>query len=132
MDPKNAKALFRRGQAWFLKNNLERAEEDLKAALALQPNDAGIKQELRKVHAKVAEEEKKQKKQFAGFWDKLSKETEREEQERREKEEKEKGASPHSSEETKPVVEETTTTTTAGDASEVAGDKEKGKERLDE
>jgi tetratricopeptide (TPR) repeat protein len=85
-DPNNVKALFRRGQVYLAKNNLDKAEEDLKAALAIEPNNASIRQELKKLTNKIAEEEKRQKRIFAGFFDKLSKAEEEEQQQKAAKE----------------------------------------------
>ncbi|KAG2500970.1 hypothetical protein HYH03_000792 [Edaphochlamys debaryana] len=63
MDPKNVKALFRRGKARLALGRTEEAKEDLEAARKLDPSDAGIIAELRLL-AKVQGEEKKAQEQL--------------------------------------------------------------------
>jgi Flp pilus assembly protein TadD len=46
-EPKNVKALFRRGKAQLRLGNTDGAAADLDAAHRLAPNDAGIGRELR-------------------------------------------------------------------------------------
>lgn len=41
--PDNAKAVFRRGQARLAMGNTDGAEEDLRRAVALNPNDTAIR-----------------------------------------------------------------------------------------
>eukprot|EP01098_Paradermamoeba_levis_P005782 TRINITY_DN2415_c0_g1_i1.p1 TRINITY_DN2415_c0_g1~~TRINITY_DN2415_c0_g1_i1.p1 ORF type:complete len:120 (-),score=57.43 TRINITY_DN2415_c0_g1_i1:13-372(-) len=88
-EPRNAKALFRRAQGQMMKNNFDKAEDDLKEALKIEPNNTGIKNELQTLQKKVAAEDKKQSKLLAGLFDKMKEEEEREEKEK-EKKEKEK------------------------------------------
>ncbi|RZC11586.1 Peptidyl-prolyl cis-trans isomerase CYP40 isoform A [Glycine soja] len=52
-DGDNAKALFRKGQAYMLLNDLDAAVESFKKALELEPNDGGIKKEYATARRKV-------------------------------------------------------------------------------
>ncbi|KAJ3138795.1 hypothetical protein HK100_012255 [Physocladia obscura] len=70
--PENTKALFRRGQAYLNLNDLAKAEADLTKANALAPNDSGIKTELAKLKKRNSEYEKKQKKEWAGLFDRMA------------------------------------------------------------
>eukprot|EP01088_Endostelium_zonatum_P019709 TRINITY_DN694_c0_g1_i1.p1 TRINITY_DN694_c0_g1~~TRINITY_DN694_c0_g1_i1.p1 ORF type:complete len:209 (+),score=68.04 TRINITY_DN694_c0_g1_i1:31-627(+) len=76
LDPKNAKALYRRGQAHMLNQDVDRASADLNKALELSPNDAAVKAELVKLKKMEREQIQKQKKAFAGMFDKAAKEKE--------------------------------------------------------
>ncbi|KAJ3245875.1 hypothetical protein HDU78_008466 [Chytriomyces hyalinus] len=67
--PSNAKALFRRGQAHLAMNDLTKAENDLQKAAELEPTDSGIKAELSKLKKRNQEYELKQKKEWAGMFD---------------------------------------------------------------
>jgi peptidyl-prolyl isomerase D len=69
-DPNNAKAYFRRGLAFSMLHDSERAEEDLKEALRLNPSDAAVRQELAAIKKKnQAANEKMRTKFAAGFAD---------------------------------------------------------------
>jgi len=83
LDPQNVKALFRRGQAYMLKRDAERAGEDLNNAARLAPDDKSIQQELRKHKQMEAHQHERQRKVFAAMFDKLSKEDPMEETEER-------------------------------------------------
>lgn len=63
-DPKNAKALYRRGQANFGLNDYEMAIKDLKKAKALQPGDSAIIKEIQQVKSAAKIYLKKEKVQF--------------------------------------------------------------------
>lgn len=54
-DPKNAKALFRRGRARHGLGQLEAAADDLEAARAAAPGDGGVLRELATVRGKLRE-----------------------------------------------------------------------------
>ncbi|KAJ3320589.1 Tetratricopeptide repeat protein 9A [Blyttiomyces sp. JEL0837] len=69
--PENAKALFRRGQSYLQLNNVDKALPDLKKAAELEPNDVGIRNELAKLKQKLKEYDEKQKKDFAGMFDRM-------------------------------------------------------------
>ncbi|KAJ3102545.1 hypothetical protein HDU97_000414 [Phlyctochytrium planicorne] len=62
-------ALFRRGKANLELKNLDKAEADLKKAAELEPKDGGIRAELQKIKAIRLDYEKKQKKEWAGMFD---------------------------------------------------------------
>jgi FK506-binding protein 4/5 len=67
----SAKGHFRRGQALLLLNNLEEARLDLDAALALSQTDPAIIAEIRKLEAAEKKQVAKEKKLYAGFFQKL-------------------------------------------------------------
>eukprot|EP00285_Hemiselmis_virescens_P007084 CAMPEP_0173392780 /NCGR_PEP_ID=MMETSP1356-20130122/21172_1 /TAXON_ID=77927 ORGANISM="Hemiselmis virescens, Strain PCC157" /NCGR_SAMPLE_ID=MMETSP1356 /ASSEMBLY_ACC=CAM_ASM_000847 /LENGTH=352 /DNA_ID=CAMNT_0014350683 /DNA_START=9 /DNA_END=1067 /DNA_ORIENTATION=+ len=67
IDPKNAKAYFRRGSAYLSLNEADKAEEDLKKAQEITPDDAAVKKEL----AKVVALRKKLKSQESSFAKKM-------------------------------------------------------------
>ena len=65
-EPRNAKALFRRGQAYLEQGHLDKAEADLREAEAIAPGDAGIRRALARLARKNAQYMERQKKKFAG------------------------------------------------------------------
>jgi len=72
----NVKALFRRGKAYLGKENLDKAEEDLKRALELDPTDKAIPKELSTLKTKSKKQEEKAKKFYSNMFQKISKEEE--------------------------------------------------------
>jgi len=72
----NVKAIFRRGKAYLGKENLDKAEEDLKKALELDPSDKAIPKELATLKAKSKKQEEKAKKFYSNMFQKISKEEE--------------------------------------------------------
>lgn len=73
VDGRNPKALFRRGKAWFLKGDVDKAEEDLLlSAKYSAEGDAGIKAALEQVRKEKKVQERKQREQFKGIFDKKS------------------------------------------------------------
>lgn len=64
-DGDNAKALFRKGQAYMLLNDLDSAVESFKKALELEPNDGGIKKEYAAARRKVADRRDQEKKAYS-------------------------------------------------------------------
>jgi len=81
LDKNNAKAYFRRGQAFKSLKDVDRSLEDLKKALQLAPNDRGIKAELSNVKKMENAQIAKQKRTFKGLFDKLAAEEESNEKE---------------------------------------------------
>ncbi|KAJ3081647.1 Tetratricopeptide repeat protein 9A [Quaeritorhiza haematococci] len=73
LDDKNAKAYFRRGQAHFASNSLDKAESDFRKAAELEPNDRGIREELKKIKDKQKEYDLKQKQEWAGMFERNAK-----------------------------------------------------------
>ncbi|KAI9340261.1 hypothetical protein BDR26DRAFT_895571 [Obelidium mucronatum] len=69
--PHNAKALYRRGMAYLQLNELSKAEADLNQANDLAPGDAGIKLELAKLKKRYDAYDQKQKKEWAGLFDRM-------------------------------------------------------------
>eukprot|EP01137_Pigoraptor_chileana_P013947 Opistho-2@68029 len=68
-DPKNIKALFRRGQAHARRGrDLELAEKDLALVEVLDPDNAEAKKEMRLVNAKMDAARKKEKDMFKGMF----------------------------------------------------------------
>eukprot|EP00743_Colponemidia_sp_Colp-15_P004703 GILK01005067.1.p1 GENE.GILK01005067.1~~GILK01005067.1.p1 ORF type:complete len:196 (+),score=26.75 GILK01005067.1:57-590(+) len=65
------KAFFRRGQAYLALGDLDNAERDLNQAASLDPNDGAILTEKKKLQSKLAEHERKERKQFAGMFDRM-------------------------------------------------------------
>ncbi|XP_068596142.1 peptidyl-prolyl cis-trans isomerase D [Brachionichthys hirsutus] len=61
----NAKALFRRAQAWQGLKEYRKAMTDLKAAQGIAPEDKAITQETKRVQLKVQEEKEKEKRVYA-------------------------------------------------------------------
>jgi len=74
IEPSNVKALFRRGKAYIMDQDLDRAETDLKKAADLDPADKAIQKEL--VHLKqiTRQQDKKQQKFYTNIFDKIQKE----------------------------------------------------------
>eukprot|EP00029_Vermamoeba_vermiformis_P005095 TRINITY_DN1673_c0_g1_i1.p1 TRINITY_DN1673_c0_g1~~TRINITY_DN1673_c0_g1_i1.p1 ORF type:complete len:384 (-),score=115.61 TRINITY_DN1673_c0_g1_i1:42-1124(-) len=72
IEPNNVKALYRRGKAHHNDKNLDAAETDLETALRVDPNNAEVVQELRRVREKMKVHKEKEKQKFAGFFDKLA------------------------------------------------------------
>ncbi|XP_061352813.1 peptidyl-prolyl cis-trans isomerase CYP40-like [Gastrolobium bilobum] len=64
-DGDNAKALFRKGQAFMALNDLDAAVESFKKALELEPNDGGIKKEFAAARKKVADRRDQEKKAYS-------------------------------------------------------------------
>jgi tetratricopeptide (TPR) repeat protein len=69
VEPNNTKALFRVGQAYMLKGDLDKAKAMLQAAKATAPDDKGINNELVKLARKFKEHAAKEKKKFAGMFE---------------------------------------------------------------
>jgi len=76
IEPRNEKALFRRGKSHMMLNDVERAEADLKKALELNPEDKVIQRELAILQKKSKQQDKKQQKFYANMFEKLSKDEE--------------------------------------------------------
>jgi FK506-binding protein 4/5 len=72
-DGQNIKALYRRAQAYLKRQDFVEAEQDIKAALALNPANS----ELRKLHQDwkraSAEYAKKEKRIFGNIFEKMAK-----------------------------------------------------------
>lgn len=71
----NAKALFRRGQAYMGMQDVERAKQDLQKAESLSPNDALIKQHLKKLEQMEKQQDKKQKELYKKLFQKMEEDT---------------------------------------------------------
>lgn len=63
-DPNNVKALFRKGQALVNLKDWDKAEDMLKKALNIEPNDKGIRRELEKTKKAQQEEKVKEKQMY--------------------------------------------------------------------
>ena len=72
IDPNSAKAYFRRSQAHLSVKDVDRAEEDGKKALSLEPNDKAIKLHLKNVQKENERQLKEQAKTFKGMFNKVS------------------------------------------------------------
>ena len=73
IDTKNVKALFRRAQAYSRTADWENAKADLMEAIKLAPNNKDLRNELDLLKKNMSEYKEKQKKMFAGMFDKMSK-----------------------------------------------------------
>lgn len=78
IDKRNVKAIFRRGKAYLEKDDVERAQEDLKEAEKINPEDSSIKKELALLKKKSAEQDKKQQKFYSNMFSKLNEANEKE------------------------------------------------------
>ena len=65
-DPKNAKAMFRKGMAELRLGNTEAAARDLGAANKLAPEDTAISRELRELRRQLQQERAAQAELFRG------------------------------------------------------------------
>lgn len=61
LEPKNVKALYRRGQAHTNMNDFERAREDLTEAKKLEPGNRAIDEQLKVLDSKVSQQNAKYK-----------------------------------------------------------------------
>eukprot|EP00178_Gracilaria_changii_P025680 TRINITY_DN79030_c0_g1_i1.p1 TRINITY_DN79030_c0_g1~~TRINITY_DN79030_c0_g1_i1.p1 ORF type:complete len:276 (+),score=47.42 TRINITY_DN79030_c0_g1_i1:108-830(+) len=68
LDPKNAKALFRIGQASIKSGDWDKAKDNLKKAADLQPNDKAIQAELLKIKKHEANQRESEKKFFSNMF----------------------------------------------------------------
>ncbi|KAK9056684.1 hypothetical protein SSX86_024046 [Deinandra increscens subsp. villosa] len=64
----NAKAWFRQGQAYMALNEVDNAIDSFKKAKELEPNDAGIKRELKAARKKVADRLEKEKAAYSKYF----------------------------------------------------------------
>ncbi|KAJ6332214.1 hypothetical protein OIU76_010576 [Salix suchowensis] len=72
LDPLNVKALFRRSQAYLKTSELEKAEADIKKALAIDPNNREVKLEYMELKEKQREYDKYQAELFSTMVSKMS------------------------------------------------------------
>ena len=106
IEPDNSKALFRRGKAYLLLENLDKAHPDLKRAAELAPDDAGIKKELQLWQKKDKAQSQKQKKFFGNLFSNMDKQNKEEQkQEELNKKEEEKQSTNEENTESTPVPE---------------------------
>jgi tetratricopeptide (TPR) repeat protein len=73
--PENSKALFRRGQAWILRNELDKAKADMLKAAKLQPKDKSLRAALEQIRDLQKQNREEQKKQWGGLLSKNSSKT---------------------------------------------------------
>jgi peptidylprolyl isomerase len=71
-DEKNVKGLYRRGVARMYLNDLDRAKEDLMAALKLDPQNRDVRREVGVLKEKLKEAREKDKSVFGGLFNKVS------------------------------------------------------------
>ncbi|KAJ6747659.1 PEPTIDYLPROLYL ISOMERASE [Salix koriyanagi] len=72
LDPLNVKALFRRSQAYLKTSELEKAEADIKKALAIDPNNREVKLEYMELKEKQRKYNKYQAELFSTMVSKMS------------------------------------------------------------
>lgn len=73
IDPKNEKALFRRGQAFLNLGEPQFASEDFKSCLEIDPNNSAAKSQLAACGKIMKEQLQKEKKIYANMFDKFAK-----------------------------------------------------------
>ncbi|KAL6044980.1 40 kDa peptidyl-prolyl cis-trans isomerase [Balamuthia mandrillaris] len=95
IDSKCTKALFRKGQAYLQLRDTDRAKEALQNASQLAPKDSAILRELRKVREMEQTQKDKQKKAFAGLFDRMNKEESNTENPSSDKQEQKEPAAEH-------------------------------------
>ncbi|CAG8631034.1 17604_t:CDS:2 [Acaulospora morrowiae] len=78
-DSENTKALYRRAQALIKDGNTTKARQDLEKLTAKNPDDAAVKREWQNLKEKEKEQDKKQRKELAGMFDRMRKQEEKEE-----------------------------------------------------
>ncbi|KAM7271400.1 hypothetical protein ACFE04_030614 [Oxalis oulophora] len=71
VDPMSVKSLFRRSQAYLETSELEKAEDDIKRALSIDPNNREVKLEYKKLKEKQREYAKYQAEVFSTMFSKL-------------------------------------------------------------
>ncbi|KAJ8635529.1 hypothetical protein MRB53_009796 [Persea americana] len=72
LDPYNVKALYRRSQSYLRASDFEKAEEDLKKALSIDPNNRDVKVEYKKLKEKQKEHDRNQAKMFGTMFSRMS------------------------------------------------------------
>ncbi|CAG8487288.1 6478_t:CDS:2 [Acaulospora colombiana] len=78
-DPENTKALYRRVQALIKDGNTTKAREDLKKLKEKNPDDAAVKREWQNLLEKEKEQDRKQRKELGGMFNRARKQEEKEE-----------------------------------------------------
>lgn len=73
LDPKNEKALFRRGQALLALGEAELAVKDFTEVLNLDPNNKAAQSQLATCQQTIREQLKKEKKIYANMFEKFAK-----------------------------------------------------------
>lgn len=73
IDPKNVKALFRRGQAFLSLAEPQFASDDFKKCLEIDPNNTAAKTQLATCGKILKEQLKKEKQIYANMFDKFAK-----------------------------------------------------------
>jgi len=77
-DPVNVKALYRRAQAYSATMDLELAEEDIKKALEIDPENRDTKLEQKRLNQKIAAHRKKEAKLYGNMFERMRKMEEKE------------------------------------------------------
>lgn len=67
-EPKNVKALFRRGQARYHLKDYDRAQDDLMVALQLEPSDSAIQKHLDACKRALRDFKQKEKEMYASMF----------------------------------------------------------------
>jgi FK506-binding protein 4/5 len=77
IEPKNIKALFRRGQALSALDDWKEAQSTFDKALELEPDNKDVKREIALLKRKIAEQDKKDRKRYQNMFARLAAETEK-------------------------------------------------------
>lgn len=73
IDPKNEKALFRRGQALLALGEAQTAAKDFQEVLNIDPNNKAAQTQLAICHRSMKEQLQKEKKIYANMFEKFAK-----------------------------------------------------------
>ena len=73
IDPKNEKALFRRGQAYLILKDPKLALDDFNTLLKIEPNNSAAKAQLLICNKTLKEQLQNEKKIYANMFDKFAK-----------------------------------------------------------
>lgn len=73
IDPKNEKALFRRGQALLALGEAQVAVKDFQEVLNIDPNNKAAQTQLAVCHKSIKEQLQKEKKIYANMFEKFAK-----------------------------------------------------------
>jgi peptidyl-prolyl isomerase D len=77
IDPENSKGLLRRGTAHVALKHIDEARTDLEAASVKLPDDPSVKKELQKLRNLEKAHAEKERRAFAGMFDRAAREEEK-------------------------------------------------------
>jgi FK506-binding protein 4/5 len=77
IDPKNEKALFRRGQSQLAMSNYDEAMKDFQEVLKLNPSNSAAKQSIQTCRDQIKAYQQKEKQLYASIFAKMAKQSEK-------------------------------------------------------